>query len=151
MYQNRTITLESPAGTLHVPPHPFGLHLHPTLEYLLEQVRAGETLLVLPEGALINFMTNQQNPLYYNLFIPPELNGPGVERAVIEQIEANEVDRILIIDRDVREYGFFGLGVDYGKALFALIGEQYDLEALFGPEPYTGPPRGGCALYRRKK
>ncbi|MBU0756342.1 MAG: hypothetical protein KJ645_14465, partial [Planctomycetes bacterium] len=150
MYQARTIPIESPRGSLYVLPSPYGINLHPVFELLKTLGRPGDTLVVLPEGSLINFLTDQPNPLYYNLFIPPELNTPGVERAVIEQIEACKVDRILIIGRSVDEYGFHGLGIDYGTDLMAYIGAHYKEESSSGPTPYRGQP-GGCILYRRKK
>ena len=57
---------------------------------------------------------------------------------------------ILIVDRDVREYGFRAFGMDYGRALMNHVHAHYEVEAAFGPPPYNGRTRGGCVIYHRK-
>ncbi|MHC4943771.1 MAG: hypothetical protein ACYTG7_12210 [Planctomycetota bacterium] len=150
MYDHRTMPIESAVGKMVALPLPFGLNIALAVQFLEEEALPGETLLVLPEGALVNFMTGLANPLYYNLFIPPELNAPGVEEEVIRQIEEYKVDRIMKVQRNVDEYGYRDLGLDYGKKLFAYIEEHYELQTSFGTTPYERK-LGGCILYARKK
>lgn len=147
-YNEKSVVIQGPAGQMAIQPLPLGLDLELAMEQLN---RAGTeaTLLVLPEGAAFNFLSGQLNPTYYNLFIPPELIPPGVEEAVIEQIEEHAVDRILLIHRVVWEYGYQGLGIDYGMKLMAYIGERYEEETSYGPPPY-GPSSGGCVIFRRR-
>jgi hypothetical protein len=149
-YPEKEVALTGPGGTMKALPFPYGLNLKAALEHLEKHAEPGHTLLVLPEGAALNFLTGQPNPTYYNLFIPPELNGPGVEQDVIARIEASKVDRILLLDRPVVEYNFRGLGVDYGLELMQYIREHYEEETSFGPPPYGTVP-GGYVIYRRKK
>jgi hypothetical protein len=150
MYDQKTVTLEGPGGRMKVMPMELNLDLHAALEHLVDKGDEDDTLLVLPEGAMINFLTQQKNPTYYNLFIPPELNLPGVEDKLIAQIEANAVDRILVVGRPVLEYGFRGLGLDYGFALMAYIKEAYEEEASFGPPLFEKNYPTGCLIYCRK-
>jgi hypothetical protein len=149
VYQDKTLVIEGPRGSMKVLPMPLCLDLHAALEHLLEKAEPGDTLVVLPEGATFNFLSGQMNPTYYNLFIPPELNAPGVEGELIAQLEAHDVDRILVMGRPVGEYGFRGLGVDYGMALMAFVREHYEEEAAFGPPPFGQRP-GGCVVFARK-
>jgi hypothetical protein len=150
MYEFKTTQLSGPGGRLKIMPALPDPAVRDALNHLNLEGSTDDTLLVLPEGALLNFLSLQRNPTYYNLFIPPELNAPGVEATVVSQIDAHRVDRIVIVDRNVYEYGFRGFGVDYGRALMNHVIEHYDVEASFGPPPYNGRTRGGCVVYRRK-
>ena len=149
-YRAKTLTLRGPGGEMRIFGGPWGERIRDALDHLNSSGAPGDTLLVLPEGAMMNFLSGQLNPTYYDLFIPPELNGPGVEDRVIRQIEKNRVTRILLMERDVREYGFWGLGVDYGRRLMAHVRERYEVEAAFGPRPYNGREPGGCWVFRRR-
>ncbi len=147
-YQTKTVKLSGPGGTMMAHPMPIGLDIAEAMHHLEEAAGPGDTLLVLPEGAALNFLLQQENPTYFNLFTPPELNAEGVEARVVTEIEREKVDRILIVDRPVIEYGFRGFGIDYGLELIQSILEHYEKEASFGL-PYQGLP-GGCLVYRRK-
>ena len=150
MYGHKNLELKGPGGTMWVKPMPLGLDLKETLDHLTDVGSPKDTLVALPEGALLNFLSQQKNPSYFNLFIPPELNVPGVEKKVIEEFHEKAIDRILVIHRNVWEYGCQGLGIDYGLALMRFIQENYEVEASFGPPPYGSRP-GGSLVYRRKK
>jgi hypothetical protein len=152
-YGQKTIVLSGTQGTMLVSATPYGVtsgeYLRDALSHLQTVGRAGDTLLVLPEGATINFLSGQVNPTYYDVLIPPELEAPGVEDALIGQIDTRGVDRILFVERTVAEYGRRGLGLDYGLKLMRYLGEHYAVEATFGPPPY-GPTPGGCVVLRRR-
>lgn len=151
-YRQKTLELAGAHGRLRVSPLPYGVtpatHLQQALGHLQRVAAAGDTLLVLPEGATLNFLSGQMNPTYYNVLIPPELEAPGVEDALIAQIEARRVTRILFVERTVAEYGRRGLGLDYGLKLMRHLHAHYATEATFGPPAY-GPEPGGCAVLRR--
>ena len=42
------------------------------LAFLRNELRPGETLLVLPEGISLNYWLRARNPSRYTLFLPPE-------------------------------------------------------------------------------
>lgn len=151
-YTGKTLELRGVNGRMMA--HPFRPRykaLKEALDYLAEKGDQDRTLLVIPEGAGANFLTGLRNPTSYNLFTPPELNAPGVEKRLIEQIERSEVDWILIIDRQVNEYGYTAPGVDYGLDLFAMLKRDYAIEKSFGKMmPFSHPKaEGGAILLRR--
>ncbi|MFH2001029.1 MAG: hypothetical protein ABIK28_15210 [Planctomycetota bacterium] len=146
-FDSRTVPLEGPGGRMWVQAKPLGVDLYLTIEFLSETAKPGESLLVLPEGAFLNFITALPNPTYYNLFIPPELNA-DTEKKVIAQIKATAVDWIVLLNRPVGEFGSRGLGVDYGLELMAYVDTFYQKVASFGPKPYSGPDQGGCILFK---
>ena len=150
-YRYRTLPLEGPGGTMMI-----SGFFHETLaikdafDHLLKTGRPGDILVVLPEGAVLNFLSGQINPLSYDLFIPPELTGPGVEDAVVAQLVERRPDRILVVPRNVREYGYETLGRDgYGEKLMAHVMTNYEEEERFSLES-SGDGPGRCLLYRRK-
>jgi hypothetical protein len=116
---------------------------------------------VIPEGAGINFLSGRWNPTSYDLFLPHELNAPGVEERLIEEIRRNRVEGILLIDRHVGAYGFIGPGIDYAKDLMTYIRNNYEQEKAFGANPYplfkqpngqvVRGPEGGAILFKRKE
>jgi hypothetical protein len=122
------------------------------MDYLREHAAPDETLLVVPEGAAINFLTGLRNPTPFNHFIPPEFETPGAEERMVEKIREAQVDRILLIDRNVREYGYRGPGIDYAMKLTELILRDYVVEATSGDPPFANPRgEGGAILFRLRE
>lgn len=148
-FNDRTVPIEGPQGKMWVQEKPLGMDIHLTLEMMGELADEGDTLLVLPEGAFVNFITGMRNPTRYNLFIPPELS-ENVEKELVARIEEGAIDWILLLNRPVWEFGSRGLGRDYGIELMTMVEKKFDRSISFGAEPYSGPEQGGCVLYRRK-
>jgi hypothetical protein len=51
-----------------------------------------------------------------------------VETAIIGEVRTRPPDRVAILTRDVREYGYRGFGVDYDRRLLTYVAENYRLE-----------------------
>ena len=85
----------------------------------------GPTLVVLPEGVSINYLTHTRTPLSYYMFTPPETADPATERRVLEELSRHPPAEIAIVSRDMSEYGFRGFGVDYDQGLFRYIIQKY--------------------------
>jgi hypothetical protein len=103
------------------------------LDDFLRHVRGG-TLVVIPEGLTLNYLAGATTPLTYHTLTPVEIDDPRIEAAIVRELAARPPDRIVILDRDVREFGYRGFGVDYGMHLAAWVGAHYDVEArLRGP------------------
>jgi hypothetical protein len=96
-------------------------------------LRLSGTLAVMPEGLTINYLTRTTTPLSFHTFTPPETADPQVESAILKEINARPPDRIAIVNRDVREYGSRGFGVDYEQRLARWILENYELESATTP------------------
>jgi hypothetical protein len=58
---------------------------------------------------------------------------PRVEQSMVDDVAFKRPDYIVILQRDVQEYGSRGFGVDYGKKILAYIEKNYL------PVPHTGP------------
>jgi hypothetical protein len=94
----------------------------------LSELKPTGTLAVFPEGITINYLTRTTTPLSFHTFTPPETADPRVEDQILREIEAHPPDRIAIVNRDVREYGYRGFGVDYDQRLARWIFAHYAVE-----------------------
>ncbi len=88
----------------------------------------GPTLSVMPEGTTINYFTRLPTPLTFHMFTPPETADPSVERAVLMELKSRRPVEIVVVSRDVSEYGFRGFGVDYDREIFAYALQNYRVE-----------------------
>ena len=94
----------------------------------------GGTLAVFPEGLTLNYLTESRTTLTFHTFTPVETAARDVEDAIIDELSKSPPDRVVILTRDVREYGYQGFGVDYDRHLLAYLGLAYQLTARWvGP------------------
>jgi hypothetical protein len=99
-------------------------------EVLKEFLRVvhGGTLAVLPEGITLNYLSESRTTLPFHTFTPVETAAPQVEDSIIGAFRKSPPQRVAVVDRDVREYGYRGFGVDYDRRLAAYLSENYRLE-----------------------
>jgi hypothetical protein len=114
----------------------------------VERVRTSGagTLAVLPEGVMINYLARVPNPTPYLNFMPPEalLFGDAAWKGAFE---ANPPDLIVIVPKDVSEYGMGQFGSGYGRELAAWVSAGYERSAVLrlegvGYEVAVLSPRG---------
>ncbi len=118
------------------------------LDRLPAQVGPDETMLVLPEGIMLNFQLRRLNPTPHINFMPPELIMFG-EEAIIAALEASPPDVIVLIKRRTIEYGFETLGNGYGEELIRWVSAGYPVvEKIEDPELY-GKNFGMALILRR--
>jgi hypothetical protein len=85
------------------------------------------SLLVLPEGPILNYLTRLPNPISY-FFFAPFILAEGREDEIIRQLEMNPPDRIVMLSRDMREFGVerFGDSPEHGQKLVEFINTKYE-------------------------
>lgn len=126
-----------------------GTFVQAAVEAVTNKVSPEETLLVLPEGVMINYLARRRSPSPYINFMPPELLMYG-EANMVSALEANPPDFIAVVDKDTSEYGVPRFGRDYGRLIAAWVtAKKYDVVASFGPRPLTGSGFGVWLLKRR--
>lgn len=94
----------------------------------LRHVRGG-TLVVIPEGITLDYLAGAKTTLTYHTLTPVEIDDPRVELPILHELSSQPPDRIAVVDRDVREFGYRGFGIDYGLALQRWIAAHYQVEA----------------------
>jgi hypothetical protein len=111
---------------------------------------ADATLLVLPEGAGLNYWLRRRNPSRYLLFLPTEIAAYG-EAAMLADLAADPPDFAVLAHRDAGEFGVgpFGRDPRNGQRLRAWLDAHYERVARIGPEPF-GSDGFGLVILRRR-
>jgi hypothetical protein len=93
------------------------------------------TLAVLPEGVMLNYLTRRDNPTPYVVFAF-EVWAFG-EQNMLAAYEKNPPDYIVLIQRDSSEYGvaYFGRQKGYGFDVMQWVRRNYEPVELIGAEP----------------
>jgi hypothetical protein len=106
------------------------------------------TLAVLPEGVLLNYLTRRDNPTPYVVFAF-EVWAFG-EQTMLAAYEKNPPDYIVLVQRDSSEYGvpYFGLQKGYGWDVMQWVRRNYEPVELIGSEPLQS---GGFGVEMMKR
>jgi hypothetical protein len=127
-----------------------GARIAEALARLEEIVPADATLLVLPEGASLNYWLRRRNPTRHLLFLPTEIAAFG-EAAMLADLQAHPPDFAVLAHRDAREFGVGAFGRDprNGRRLRAWLDAHYERVVRVGPEPF-GSDGFGLVILRRR-
>jgi hypothetical protein len=90
-----------------------------------------QTLGMVPEGLLVNYLARRTNATGQLNFTPPALLMYG-EDAMLEALRRRPPDRIVILHIDTSEYGATSFGLDYAQQLVQWIEQNYEPD---GPSP----------------
>jgi len=142
-----TATESSPRGTLRTGLR--GSAIAQALAYLRQEARPGDTLAVLPEGAMLNFLSGLPNPTPYMTLMPPEWIAFGA-RNIKAAYQTHPPTWVIFLDRSMAEYGFPTLCAGYGAALCRFFAAHYTEAAQFGPIADREPGAVVVRLLRRK-
>ena len=121
---------------------PTGAMLELTRQYLAAD-RSVRTLLVLPEGVMLNYLTRLPSSIPDYNFQPPLLTAES--RAVmLKRLRANPPDRVAIVSRDLTEFGVrrFGDSPEHGQELLEFVKDRYTPIHQIGGDPLDTRERG---------
>jgi len=110
----------------------------------------GSTVAVLPEGVMLNYLSRRRSPLRVINLLPPELLAFG-EPEVLRPLQATPPELVVLVYRDVSEYGYPPFGTDprYGQTIVTWIRAHYDLLRIVGARP-DQPGESGMEILRRR-
>jgi len=109
-----------------------------------------DTLAVLPEGVMLNFLTQRANPTPYINFMPPEFLLFG-ESKMLAAFQKDPPDYIVLTNKPLEEYGMQKVGIDIGVNLYQWINENYALIKYIKPEYERNFPFTHMHLLRRMR
>jgi len=97
------------------------------LDAFIERMRVihPRSLVVVPEGLTLNYLTRIRTPLSFHTFTPVEVAGPEIEEQIIEDLTAHPPEYIAVVSRAVTDFGYRGFGLDYDRKLAAVINQRY--------------------------
>ena len=92
------------------------------------------SMLVLPEGVMLNYLARIPNPTPYINFMPPEEILFGEDRW-LGALESTPPQVLCVVHKDTSEYGFPLFGQDYARGLGAWMGANYREITTLGQPP----------------
>lgn len=102
------------------------------------------TVLVLPEGLMVNYLSHHISP--------PAWNGTVTEGVYVKQLQAAPPDYVVMISRDLREFGIkrYGDEGNLGHEIVQWVAANYWLEKKTGGDPFVPEGEKGAIILRRK-
>ncbi len=152
IYRRKTLAIGPPGERVAAEAPPLsrrGVVLARALERLEALGSPQDSLLVLPQGVILNYWLRWKNPVPHFLFVPTEIEAFG-EGAMLAALEVHPPDWVAVVDRPYAEFGVGPFGVDpaWGAALLSWVDAHYQVVETLGAEPFGG--RGfGVQLLRR--
>ncbi len=127
---------------------------------VLEKEPRGSTLMVLPEGLMLNYLARMPSPVPH-FFFYSAVTEHGNEARLVAKLDAAPPDFVVMLPRDLREYGITNYGERSGAGgdILAWMQGRYELYGWWregAPEPE--PPVNVVAyrdryfqIYRKKR
>jgi hypothetical protein len=141
LYSDKTMAIGSGADTiLAFNPHyrPMDGDVADALRWVETNLPPSATLAVLPQGALLNYLSRHTNPCGYAAWNPPELAAFGQEKMTVAFI-AHSPDYVIELFVDYGEYDekIFGREKRFGLEVQQWIDAHYQLVHLIGHDWLT--------------
>lgn len=99
------------------------------IKYIDKKTKTTDKILILPEGAMINFLTNRSTDNVYVSLIPPYIDAFG-EKNIIEHFKKDAPDYIIFNNWNSQDYGFSYICKDYATSFCQYVQQNYHYEAL---------------------
>jgi hypothetical protein len=128
-YSSKSLAVGTGGDTILALPrksNPRGAAVAEVLARIDEIIPSQASLMVLPEGVMLNYLSRRINPTPYINFMPPELSIFG-ERNILTAMQENPPDFVLLVPKDTSEYGVAPFGVDpnYGMEITEWVKQEY--------------------------
>ena len=116
----------------------------------LRQMPRDQTLLMLPQGEMINYLVRLPSPVATMYFFGPETSG-GREEKIVNALQRRPPDWIVIISLDLSEHDVqhYGEKPGSGQLIIHWVTENYELAAAMGGDPLGCRQPGGVILKRK--
>lgn len=99
-----------------------------TLIYLRRNMLAGESLMVFPNGVMLNYLLRKPNPTPYIMFNPWESLVHGGEDRIADQIISAAPDYAVVVSMDLTIHGRGNFGSpEFGGRIRKFLDEYYDV------------------------
>jgi hypothetical protein len=122
-----------------------------TLSFLRREMGENETLVVIPEGATLNYLLRKRNPTEFLMATPWEFDAHGGEGRFLDALERQRPDFIVIVQMDMTIHGRGNFGSpQYGGKIVEFLHARYDpVDSHSHADPYGGAPFQAIVFKRR--
>jgi hypothetical protein len=136
-------------GSDEVLTYPRGIVVNEGIGALRTLMKPGETMAVVPEGVMLNYLVRVDNPTPYINYLPPDVLMFGEEK-MLAAFKAHPPDYIVAVPHSFHEYGVEGFGEGYATDLASWIVNSYEELKTVAPEATRKMPFGKLYILRRK-
>lgn len=127
-FKGKSFCLKTDRGIFHVD-ESFYIPTNELIKYINEKTKPTDKILILPEGAMINFLTNRPTDNFYISLIPPYIDAFG-EKNIIEHFKNNKPDYIIFNNWNTQDYGFSYICKDYATSFCNYVQQNYHLQSV---------------------
>lgn len=99
------------------------------IKYIQTNTKTNDTVMIFPEGQLINFLTNRKSDDVYGSLIPLYIETFGEEK-IIQHFKQTKPEYIIFNNWDYHEYYFKYICNDYAQSFCGFVAENYAQEKL---------------------
>ncbi len=96
------------------------------VEYIKENTKPTDKIVVFPEGMIINFLANRQSDGFYNSLLPLYIETFGEDK-IVEHFEQNPPEYIILNNLNMKDYYFEYICKDYALDFCGFVQENYEL------------------------
>ena len=118
-----------------------GFGMNVLLENIERIMGPEEGFVVMPEGALVNYLSRRPNPTGFINFVPADVQMFG-ESAMLAALRNAPPEFMIMISRDTSEYGAAYLGQGYGYGLFSFVSSRYEPVLQIGSPDFLVESKG---------
>lgn len=113
-----------------------------TIDFIQNNTKEDSKILVLPEGAMINFLTNRKSDNKYYYLIPPNIEIFG-EDNIVKDLEKDLPDYIILQSMSYNNFGETFFCESFGTNICSIIPKYYKRPIVFGKDFWI-------AVYKKK-
>ena len=125
-----------------------GDHVAKAVEFLKANTSPSHSVMVVPEGVMINYMARRESDSPFVNLCPVEFSIYG-EANIHSTISNAPSDYVVLVNKDVAEYGKERFGVDdYGADVMNWINQNYETVQVFG-NPFEASTEHGVTIMKR--
>jgi hypothetical protein len=119
------------------------------LTQVVSQRTADRTLLVLPDGWMVNYLARRPSPLAPFIFFSMTTE-QGREARLVDELARRPPDLVVVISRDLQGYGIqrYGESVGEGQLLLQWVAAHYTVLTRVSPNP-ADPTRFRAVVLRK--
>ncbi|MFZ4776049.1 MAG: ArnT family glycosyltransferase [Terrimicrobiaceae bacterium] len=130
--------------------NPMGLIVEELRKNILLNHPEAKSLMVFPEGISLNYLFRLKDPSPLFEFVPPALAFYGQQR-LIADLDRSPPDLVVILSRDIREFGSSCFGSDEasGRLLLEWLQPRYQVHAQVGGNPLEQNQIGAILLTKK--
>ncbi len=107
------------------------------LEKIEEFIGPNENFVVIPEGIMLNYLSRRRNPSAYTSFLHGDLI-MFKEEQIVDALNRCSPDYVILVDRDVSEWGYRYFGLDYAVKISSWVKSNYAPIYIIGNQPFSG-------------